>query len=182
MTYTTPPTFTAGNPLTAAQQTILGNDILALVDRMQRVRKSADTAYTSTTTLANDADLKFTAVAGQDYLFSLVVFASSAGATGDLQCAFSFPAGTCTFGVVGQDTAATTNTSSGVFSGNVGATSGTTAVSVGVPTGVTCVNIAGSFHCTTGGTVNAMFAQATSSATAVNVRAGSALWADRVTV
>lgn len=181
MAYVTPPTFTAGNPLTAAQLTVLGNDILALVDRMQRVAKTADTALTSTITLANDAELKFTAVAGQTYLIQAALVVTSAGATGDLQVAFSFPAGTMVFGALGQDTAATTNVSSGVFNGTASATSGTTSVTVGAISGVTFVQVAGSFKCTTGGTVNMMFAQGTSSATAVNVKAGSALWADRVT-
>lgn len=183
MTWVTPITFVASTALTAAQmnQNVRDNTN-ALNDRLQRVRKANVNALLSSTTLTNDAELKFTAVAGQDYLISSVLIVSSSSAAIDLQIAFSFPAGTMTFGVLGQDTAATTNTSSGMFNGSVSATSGTTAFTVGVISGVTFPMIGGAFHCTTGGTVNMMFAQGVNTATAVNVQPGSALWADRVAV
>lgn len=182
MTWVAPRTWVASEVVTAAiMNQHVRDNLLALQDRLQRIRKVNDTSLTSVTALANDAELKFTAVAGQSYLVQAALIVTSAVATADLQCAFSFPAGTMAFGIMGQDTAATTNTSSGVFNGSATATSGTTAFTVGVISGVTFVNIAGSFLCTTGGTVNMMFAQGASIASAVNVKGGSALWADRVT-
>src|ERR1700746_47419 len=107
MTWTAPITFVAGTALTAAQLNAnVRDNTLALSDRMQVVRKVTGVNINNTTTLANDAELKFTAVAGQSYVFQfdLIVGTTSTGI--DLQVAFSFPAGTLNYDVICLDPAA----------------------------------------------------------------------------
>lgn len=155
------------------------DNLLALQDRIQAKRKPTGVNINNSVTLTNDADLKFTAVAGQNYIFQFDVLAGTTSTGIDLQVAFSFPAGNLNFDAIGLDVAAAFVTASVNLSGIQTATSGATPIAVGLINGTTHVTVQGAFQCTTGGTVNLMLAQNTLTATNVLICAGSSMIAIR---
>lgn len=180
MAWTAPRTWVALEVVTAALlNTHLRDNLLALQDRVQVVRKSADETVTSSTALQNDDELLFAAVAGSSYRFTINLIVSCASGTPDLKVLMTAPAGSLAWGVIGLDTAATSGTASAVMIGRSVATSGSS-VSVGAVNGILHVQITGSFLCTTGGNVRLQWAQDTSSVSGVSVMAGSSLEAIRV--
>lgn len=180
MPWSAPRTWVAGETVTAS----IGNahwrdNLLALADRHQVIRKSADESVTSSTTLQNDDHLLFTVVAGQSYVFELWLVLFSTSAVPDVKVGFTFPAGTMAFGAFGGD-----GTAQGFA--NSAATSGTTVVALGVAVSTspnaTNGRVSGSFLCTTGGTVQMQWAQNVSDAVGMTVKAGSTLTVMRVAV
>jgi hypothetical protein len=152
--------------------------------QVQRVVKSADETVTSSTTLQNDNHLVFSVAAGGTYIFEVFLLADCAANNVDMKIAFTFPAGSMVFGVLGLDPA----TGAGGVVGNIqtsgtaSATSGSTAVSVGVAGGhaITANAVRGSFVASGAGTVTLQWAQDSSSANGVTVSAGSYIRAERV--
>ena len=184
MTWTAPRTWVAGEkPSAATMNTHIRDDLLALVDRIQIVRKSADENVISSTTLQNDDHLLFTAVAGQTYSGEVVCFFTTSSSAIDAKVGFSFPAGTMSFGANAMDPAVGAGViGSGIWGAFSSATSGTSALGVGVASADTIVRVPFTFLCTTGGTVNFQWAQNTSTATNMTLKAGSSIQAIRVTV
>ena len=184
MAWTAPRTWVTSEVVTAAQfNAHVRDNELALVDRIQLVRKSADENVISSTTLQNDDHLLFTAVAGQTYVGEVVCFFTSSSSAIDAKVGFAFPAGTMSFGTTAMDPAVASGViGSGIWTAFSSATSGTSAASVGVASADTVVRVPFTFLCTTGGTVNFMWAQNTSTATNMTLKAGSSIQAIRVTV
>ncbi len=182
MGWTSPRTWIAAEIVTAAlMNTHVRDNLSALADRIQLVRKSADETVTSSTTLQDDDELLFTAVAGSSYKFTLGLIVSCASGTPDFKVGFSAPAGSLTWGVVGLDTAATSGTAQAVMSGRGVGTSGTSATVASV-NGRLHVVLTGTFKCTTSGTVRFRWAQDTSSVSGVTVEEGSYIEAIRVAI
>jgi hypothetical protein len=181
MTWVAPITFVAATALTAAQmnQNVRDNTT-ALSDRIQEVYKSADEIVNNSTTLQNDNELLFTAVAGQKYLFTVNLIHISVSASADINVGFTFPTGTMNWLGVGMDLAATVNPASVRMAGTVGAASGT-ALAFGTLTTTSGSQITGTYACTTGGTVQLQWAQNTLTASDTTVKAGSSIQAIRVT-
>lgn len=180
MTWTAPRTWVAAEVVTASiGNTHWRDDLLALADRHQVVHKTLNESVTSSTVLQNDNELAFAVVAGSTYVFELWLILFSTSATPDVKVGFTFPTGTMAFGAFGGDP--TIN-----FQANSGATSGTTVQPLGVAVSASPVAqnalIKGSFVCTVSGTVQMQWAQNTSDATAMTIKAGSTLWAARVAV
>jgi len=184
MTWTAPRTWVASEIVTASvMNTHVRDNLLAAQDRIQPVYKAADnTPVNNSTVLINDTHLKFTAVAGQNYVVDMNVIFTCASTAADFQAAFSFPAGTMSFSVVGLDTAATSVTASVRTPGATGATSGVTNLPVGSPSTTSGVLVRAGYKCTTGGTVNFMWAQNTATASDLIVKQGSTLVAIRETI
>lgn len=184
MAWTAPSTWVAAAVVTAAQlNQQLRDNLLALVDRVQVVRATTDQSITSSAVLTNDTALSFAAVAGQTYEFDIALIFSSSSSAIDAKVGFSFPAGTLSFMAFAMDpTVASGQVGSGLWVASSSATSGTTALSVGVASADTPVLVRGSFQCTTTGTVQMMWAQNTSTATAMLRKTGSVLRAHRAAV
>lgn len=183
MAWTSPRTWVVSEIVTAAlMNTHVRDNLNALSDRIQQVRKSADESVTSSTVLQDDNELQFTVVSGQSYVFQMGLLVTSTVATGDIKVLVTNTgSGTLTWGVLGLNLAATTGTDSAVESGRDSAIA-TTAVSMGAVNGTLHNLITGSFSATANGTVKLQWCQDTSSATATTVKAGSWLQAVRTSV
>jgi len=173
MGWTNPRTWVASEVVTAAIMNAHVRDNLNAINGY--VEKSADQNITSSTTLTNDTHLLYTVGAVGTYVFDAYLYATSAAnAAGDLAVGFSVPTGTCHFGIHGADPA--------IASGNVGsvnlgallsATSGTTLATAGLSTSAMLIWIHGRLSATATGTLRLMWAQASSSASASTLKAGS---------
>lgn len=174
MAWTTPRTWVSSEVVTASIGNAHWRDNLnALDDRIRIVRKTAIESVASSTTLQNDDHLFFTAVAGQNYRFRCVLFVTNSGTQlADLKVAFTFPAGTMTFGVNALDTAATSPIGSANMTAIPSATSGTSTIAVAAGSDNVTI-IEGFFVCTTGGTVQLQWAQNTSQASATSLNVNS---------
>lgn len=183
MTWVAPPTFSAAAALTAAQlnQNVRDNTN-ALADRIQSVYKDADQSVNNSTTLVSDSKLKFTAVAGQNYIIDMNIILACTSAVPEFTTAFSFPAGTLSYTMYGLALAATGVEASARFNGTAAATSGVAAVTVSTPSVLSGVVIRGAFKCTTGGTVTFMWAQNVATVVNTTVSQGSTLTAIRETI
>lgn len=142
-------------------------------------RKAADQSVTSSTTLVDDADLQFPAVAGEVWELEGVLFAEGAQ-TGDLAVRVSAPSGvTGYWQALGPNASATAATATSVYPAgqafNVGPTVGMLGAGVVAP-----VQVRGLLTVGTAGTVKLQWAQGTADATATTVHAGSYLRARRV--
>lgn len=183
MAWTTPITFVAAAALTAAQMNAnVRDNTNALADRIQAVYKSADQNVNNSTTLVNDTELKFTAVAGQNYVIDMNILLACTSATPEFVSAFSFPAGTLGYSMTGLDLAATSVVASARIPATVSATTGVATATVATPSATSGVLVRGSFKCTTGGTVTFMWAQSVATAVNTTVSQGSTLTATRVAI
>ena len=184
MAWTAPRTFVTAEIETAAIfNTHLRDNLLALSDRIIPVRKTADQNIISSTTLTNDTHLLFTAVAGQAYVGEVICFFTTSSSAIDAKVGFSFPAGTMSFGANAMDPAVGAGViGSGIWGAFSSATSGTSALGGGVASADTLVRVPFTFLCTTGGTVQFMWAQNTSTATNLTLKLNSNLQAIRVAV
>lgn len=182
MAWTAPRTWVSSEVVTAAiGNTHWRDNLLALSDRIQEVRKSADEPVTSSTVLQNDDQLLFTAAAGQTYKGDVFCVFNTASSAIDAKVGFSFPTGTMTFGAIGMDPAVGAGViGSGTWGAFASATSASSAIGVGVASADTIVAVPFTFLCSVGGTVNFMWAQNTSSGTALTLKAGSSIEAKRV--
>lgn len=155
---------------------------------VQRVVKSADESLTSTTTMQDDDELRFTVEAGESYVFDLAVLLSHASSSGvDAKVGFTFPSGSMLFMAAGMDPSATSGyDNQGKWAGqNQTQTSGGSTVTVGVAAQIgstdgTTVLIKGSFVASASGTVKLRWAPNASSGTPMKLKAGSFLVAERV--
>ena len=156
------PTVKAGKRIT---DILLGNII------PWTVTKPSDQSVTSSTTLGNDNDLLFTAVANGTYDF--LCFVSYEGGTrgsSDLKFQWSIPSGSMKFGAIFNNTVPTLVLNHGSASGSM------TAGSNGAGSNLALI-MAGTFTIgVTGGTAVLQWAQGTGSGTATKVHAGSGLW------
>lgn len=171
--WNTPPTFTAGNVLTGAQMTILGNDLLAINGF---VRKTADQSVTSSTVLVNDTHLTYPVVAGTYVMDWYLIGTSAANAAGDLNVAWTYPtASLATAFSMGPDISiASAGVSTGQWSANaVTLTSGTLFNSFGLSTFNLSIWLHTMFVFTATGNVQLQWAQNSSSASASTLKTGS---------
>lgn len=183
MTWVAPRTWVASEVVTAAiMNQHVRDNLLAAQDRIQCVYKPSDQNIISSTVLTNDSALKFTAVAGQNYIVDCNLIVVCASNAADIAIGWSFPAGTLIYSVVGLDTAATSSTASVRTPGANPATSGATVLNLGTPGTTSGVLVRASFKCTTGGTVNLMWTQVTSTASNLTITQGSTLTAIRESI
>lgn len=156
-----------------------------LLDSMQPVyvAKGSDEARTSTTTLADDAELIITLAASATYYVQMEV-GCSADAAGDIKTAWNLSAGIDTTG--GRRVEGPGSTSNDANSDNVTTRWGihgfTTSITYGARTGAAGMHIRETAYVTTstGGTITLQWAQATSSLTATTVSARSFIRAERI--
>lgn len=154
---------------------------------VQRVVKALDESVANTT-YQDDDDLKFTVVAGQSYIFEMVLLLSHASSSAvDAKVTFTFPTGSLMFAVAAMDPSAPSGYENlGKWAGqNRTQTSGGSSVQIGVAatagsTDGTTAIIKGSFVATANGTVQLRWAENNSSATPIKVVAGSYMVAERV--
>lgn len=173
MGLTTVADFAAGDKAgVAAKLTALKNNVVAINGF---VAKTADESVTSSTTLQNDNHLAYTIGATGTYVFEVVIFGTSAAnAAGDIKVGFSFPTGTCRFAGSGPDPGlASGSVQSGEWFVQLSATSGSTAIGYGLSTSTVRIVIEGTLAATATGTLQLMWAQASSSGSASTVKEGS---------
>jgi hypothetical protein len=172
--WTTPTTWTSGAATSAAMNAQIRDNLTALNGY---VLKTADESVTSSTTLQNDDHLLYAIPAIGTYAFDLYLWAlSAANAAGDIAVAFSFPAGTLHFQGQGPDPAlASGSVQTGEWKANLSATSGTTVISYGLSTNLVGIHVHGLLAATATGTLQTMWAQVASNASASTVKAGSHL-------
>lgn len=137
------------------------------------IRKSADETVTSSTVLQADNHLLFDAVAGKTYVGEMHLVINSPSLTPDFKCGITFPAGTFSLTGVGTDPAATTASGDAYVPGDASLATGTTAFIFGTYSGGSSVHLYFSYVCTTSGQVKLLWAQNTSDANGVTVKAGS---------
>lgn len=173
MGWTSPRTWVAAETVTAAIMNTHIRDNLNALNGF--VRKTADESVTSSVTLQNDDHLLYSIGATGTYVFELVLFGvSAANAAGDLIVGFSFPAGTLHFSGHGlDDTLASGNTGTPRMTGILTATSGATTATFGLSTTTTSIVLRGILIATATGTLQFMWAQFASSASASTLKAGS---------
>lgn len=171
--WTSPRTWVAGEQPTATTMNTHIRDNLEALNGY--VQKTADEPITSSTTLQNDNELLKTIPQAGTYVFDLYVFAASAAnAAGDISMGFSFPTGTLHFSARGLDVALPSGTTADADTrANLSATSGTTSTNRGLSTADNMIWIHGVLIATASGTLQFMWAQATSSASASTVKSGS---------
>lgn len=185
MAWTTPRTWVASEIVTASvMNTHVRDNLIAAADRIQPIYKAADQTVNNSTVLVSDTHLKFTAVAGENYIIDMNLLITAASTASDFSPAFSFPTGTMSFSTVGLDTAAAATIASARLSAVVGATTGVSpvALSTGTISGTTGILIRAAYKCTTGGTVTFMWAQTTATAANTTVNQGSTLTAIRESI
>lgn len=166
----------------------ISDPVITGLGSVQYVKKAADESLASNTTLQNDDHLSFTAVAGATYEVTLVLRATNdgtAGANGDIKCAFTFPAGQLVLAWSGPHTTMTTGatTPDVVAQCTDTAASPSGAITFGISEGASTqigITARGVFECTTGGTVQLQWAQNASSAIATKVLARSYIVAHRI--
>ena len=173
MGWTSPRTWVASEVVTAALLNQHVRDNLNALNGY--VLKTADESVTSSTTLQNDDHLLYTIGATGTYVFDLHLWAlSAANAAGDIAVAFSFPTGTLHFQGQGPDPSlASGSVQTGEWKAVLSATSGTTAISYGLSTNLVGIHIHGHLVATATGTLQTMWAQVGSNASATTVKAGS---------
>lgn len=164
--------FTAGQVLTAAQLNNLGN----------YVEKSADQSVTSSTTLVNDSQLAVSLPVTGTYLVDVWLYGvSAANAAGGIRYGFSFPTGTLHYGTIVPIASLASGTSgSGDWATQLSATSGVAAGVGGLSTSTTMHYLHGRLSVTATGTLQFMWAQASSNTNASTVKAGSHMLVRRV--
>jgi hypothetical protein len=140
------------------------------------VRKSSDQTVTSSTTVVNDSQLKFAVAANETYIFQAWLYTSVADATPDIKVTFTGPSGSTVFWSSSQviylpdgsptlTVVATGGTTGGLFAdGNLRA----------IQLYGTILNGA------TAGDLQFQFAQNTSSANGISVKAGSSIFGIKV--
>jgi hypothetical protein len=138
------------------------------VGAVSTVVKAADESVASMTTLQDDNELTLSVPAAGGYLFDLCALVTGPTAA-DINIAFSFPTGTCTWAPVGllDQTA-------------VGATSGVTQQTLQTSLGVTAYHVRGYLNATASGTLLLKWTQAASNASNTTVKAGSHLTLTRI--
>lgn len=170
--WTAPPTFVPG-ALTAAQLNTALRDNLNAINGY--VLKSADESVTSSTALQNDNHLLYTIGAVGTYVADLYLFGTSAAnAAGDLNVGFSFPTGTLHYSATGLGlTLASGNDGTVTPPGLLSATSGTSVLGVGLSTSTLFVWVHAILTATATGTLQFMWCQNSSNASASTLKAGS---------
>lgn len=177
--------------LTPATHTEVAEEVRAIASELDatkaltpvatRVRLSVDQSIASTVTMTNITGLSWSVAATEEWDFELVLHYEGAAAA-DVQVQFIGPAGASIwYGVVGPQTAATTNISHTPIQAAVAAfATPTTLGSIGTGSrlvarfaGVVKVNA-------TGGTVQAQFRQNVSDAVATKILTGTLLTAVKV--
>jgi hypothetical protein len=170
--WTAPRTWTAAETVTAALMNAHVRDNLNALNGF--VRKTADESVTSSTTLQNDNHLLYTIAATGTYKFEVVGFAIAPVSTIDIKIGFAFPTGVCSWGAIGMDPAiASGNVGEGSFFGFESATSGSTSISLGIASATTIFRATGVLVASATGTLQFMWAQNASSASAMTLQTGS---------
>lgn len=171
--WTTPRTWVAGETPTAATYNAHVRDNLTALNGY--VLKGSDESVTSSIVLQDDNDLLYVLPAIGTYVFDIFIYATSAAnAAGDLAVGLTFPSGTMRFSSLGPDPAlASGTTAQGVWFTQLAATSGVSSISVGLSTNTNLVWLHGMFAASATGTLRLQWAQASSSASASTVKAGS---------
>lgn len=177
MGWTTPRTWATSEVVTAAMMNAHVRDNLNALNGY--VRKTSDTARTSTATLANDPELALAIGGAGSYTFDVYcLITSAANAAGDIQFGFTYPSGTLYWGAMGLD-----ETLASGSAGQMRAKSDTDAASpttssfpFGASTTVdTLVWIHGLLVATGSGTLQFQWAQAASNANSTTLKTGSHL-------
>ena len=139
------------------------------------VFKSADESVTSSTTLQNDNHLSASIGATGSYVFDLWLYVTSAAnAAGDFKFGFTFPTGTLHFSANGPDSALASGTvQSTQWQAITSATSGTSALGYGASTSTNALEVHGVLIASATGTLQLLWAQLASTASATTVLAGS---------
>ena len=139
--------------------------------------KTANTSRTSTTTSADDPDITVTVAANSTYEIQLLLQYEGATA-GDLKYQLNCPAGATLYACEHSlQNAATDGTFDEINPRNVNADANSGALGAGVGA---VVLVTGQLVITTGGVVKLQWAQATSSATATIMKAGTFLLLRRI--
>lgn len=165
--------FTAGTALTAAKLNAINGYVI----------KTADQSVTSSTTLVNDTHLSFAIPASGTYIVDAWLYGvSAANAAGDLAVGFSFPAGTFHAGGAGGPdiNLASNSIEPGEWLAALSVASGTGVVAFGLSTTVTQSHVHGILIATAAGTLQLMWAQYGSNASASTLKAGSHMRVDQV--
>ena len=141
-----------------------------------RVRKAGDQSVTSNTTVANDADLSFAVAANETFIFQCYVLSYSASSAGGFKATFAGPSGST---ITGGPSNVILNASAASTAGSWGAGGATFdyfADSNNRPLYFSGTILNGA----TAGTCRLQWAQNTSTATAVTVKAGSYIFGMKV--
>ena len=151
---------------------------LILEVRDLNVTKGGDESI-SNQTLQNDDALLLAVAASSEYRGLLSAYYTGGNAAGDIQFAFTFPAGaTCHFGGAGLHNSLASGSSADVeMVARLSATSGTTNIPYGASTSANTAIIP--ILLTTGanaGTLQLQWAQQATNATATVLKAGSYMW------
>lgn len=171
--WTTPRTWVAGEKPPAST---LNAHIRANFNAINGfARKTADESVTSSTTLQNDDHLVYTISAAGTYLVDLYLFGTSAAnAAGDLNVGFSFPAGTLHFAATGLGlTLGSGNDGTVTPPGLLSATSGTSVLGLGLSTSTLFIRVYAILIATGAGTLQFMWCQNSSNASASTLKSGS---------
>jgi hypothetical protein len=157
--------FTAGQVLTAAELNALG----------LHATKTADQSVTSSTTLINDIHLSIAIPTVGTYLVDTYLYGvSAANAAGDLQLGYSFPAGTMSGFALGPDASLASGTvQAGQWGVQTSITGGVAAFINGLSTSTVAIWAHTLLTVTATGTLQLMWAQNSSSASASTLKAGS---------
>jgi hypothetical protein len=173
MSYTAPRTWIAGEVVTAAMLNQQIRDNLLALNGY--VLKGSDESRTSTIALSADAALSYTIAAAGTYLVDLYLWATSAAnAAGDISLGFSFPAGTMHMaGQAASGGLASGSAATGEWAGKLSLTSSSTSSNYGLSTSIVGIHVHGILIATGTGTLQLVWAQRASSASASTVKAGS---------
>lgn len=176
MAWSAPRTWVTSEIVTAALMNAHVRDNLLALNGF--VRKTADQSVASSAVLVNDTHLLYAIPAAGTYKFEVCLIAlTAANAAGDIQFAFTFPTGTCTFGITAQTTAIAAPPYVGdvVLTGASAATSGTSpsGMSGGLTVNEGFIWLKGVLVATAAGTLRLQWAQLAANASATTVKAGS---------
>lgn len=140
--------------------------------------KTADESRTSTTVLANDATLVASLTGGYSYRFSIVAFATNAGALAGIKVALG---GTATVTDLKAQVKITDDVTNAVVAFARLTALGSGSVGVGLSTGDSLIEIVGTMSCTVSGTITFQWAQNTSNGSATTVQKASFMTNQRFT-
>lgn len=174
MAWVAPRTWVASEVVTAAMLNQHVRDNLNALNGY--VRKTADQSVTSSIVLVNDSVLSLAIPAPGTYVIDTYLIASSAAnSAGDINVGFGFPTGTLDFFCIGAIDPALTAGSIGTVNNNaiLTATSGTSVIGLGLSTSINGIHVHANFVATASGTLNFMWCQNSSNASASTVKAGS---------
>lgn len=145
------------------------------VGQFRYVAKTADESVTSSTALQDDDHLLFSITTGGTYLIDAFLYGVSAANTaGDIAVGFSFPTGTLHFSGRGaHNSLAAGSESTGEWIVRLSATSGTTNIPYGLSTAGVAMHLHASFTATATGTLQLIWGQLASDASASTLKAGS---------